>query len=130
MNPDPGSPSDWLRHAKSDLAIARMARTKDVMIEDQCYHAQQCAEKSIKAVLVASGIEPPKTHDLEALLRKMPQSVEIPPKIINAFALTDYASTMRYPGLDVDATENDLAEAVILAEAVLNWAISVIEARP
>ena len=130
MSPNTGSPAEWLRHARSDLAIARLARSKDIMIEDQCFHAQQCAEKSIKAILVAYGIEAPRTHDLEALLRRIPQSVEIPLKIVDAFALTDYATTMRYPGLDEDATKNDLAEAVALAETVLDWATSIIVTGP
>ncbi len=33
-----------------------------------CFHAQQCAEKYIKVLLIACNIEPPRTHSLETLL--------------------------------------------------------------
>ena len=33
-----------------------------------CFHAQQCAEKYLKALLIACNIEPPRTHSLETLL--------------------------------------------------------------
>ena len=32
-----------------------------------CFHAQQAAEKALKAVLVAQGVEPPSIHNLVAL---------------------------------------------------------------
>ena len=51
--PQPGSAQDWLRYAGSDLELARMSASPNVMLESLCYHAQQCAEKSLKAVLVA-----------------------------------------------------------------------------
>ncbi len=33
-----------------------------------CFHAQQCVEKYLKAVLVSEAIDFPKTHDLEELM--------------------------------------------------------------
>lgn len=33
-----------------------------------CFHAQQCAEKYLKAVLAEAGLPVVKTHDLTALL--------------------------------------------------------------
>jgi HEPN domain-containing protein len=32
--------------------------------EISCYHAQQCAEKSLKACLILKNITPPRIHDL------------------------------------------------------------------
>jgi HEPN domain-containing protein len=57
--PRRGSPGDWLRHARSDLALARTTPTPEIMLEALCFHAQQAAEKAIKAVLVVRGITPP-----------------------------------------------------------------------
>lgn len=45
-----GSPDDWLRHAYSDLELARVALPAKVLLELLCFHAQQAAEKSLKAV--------------------------------------------------------------------------------
>ena len=48
-----GSADDWLRHAESDLSLAQIKRNGDeILIETLCFHAQQAAEKALKAVLV------------------------------------------------------------------------------
>ena len=64
MPPEPGSPADWLRHAGSDLALSRTPADNEVLPETLAFHAQQAAEKSLKAVLLHAGIEPPRTHNL------------------------------------------------------------------
>ena len=66
MPPDsdgPGGGEDWLRHARSDLALASaVGPVGDILAETLCFHAQQAAEKALKAVLVHVGIEFPRTH--------------------------------------------------------------------
>ena len=55
----------YMRHAEGDLTTAEKLDGDDE--SDICagaFHAQQAAEKSIKAVLAASGREPQWTHDL------------------------------------------------------------------
>lgn len=53
----PESPQAWLERARSDLALARAAlRLPDVLLEDACFHTQQCAEKALKALLVQRDI--------------------------------------------------------------------------
>src|SRR5213594_4393247 len=66
--PEIGSPADWLRYARSDLALARVARPAEVFLEMLCFHTQQAVEKSIKAVLLANGIRFPYTHDIAKLI--------------------------------------------------------------
>jgi len=46
----PGTPQDWLDHAKSDLAFARLPLREGAYYEGLCFHAQQAAEKALKAV--------------------------------------------------------------------------------
>ena len=41
----PGSPEDWLRYARSDLAIARAYSLHGALVEALCFHAQQAAKK-------------------------------------------------------------------------------------
>ena len=48
----PGSAEDWLRYAKSDLELARIEKPEGVLLENLCFHAQQAAEKTLKAVLI------------------------------------------------------------------------------
>ena len=64
----PGSANDWLARAKGDLALARGPLTVDAFLEDLCFHAQQAAEKAIKAVYVFEGLRFRYTHDLDELL--------------------------------------------------------------
>lgn len=65
MNPKgngrvPGSPDEWLSHAKSDLRLASLAAEDELVRREQvCFHAQQAAEKAIKAVLLSREIEFP-----------------------------------------------------------------------
>ena len=46
-----GSPADWLRYAVSDLEVARTTPSSRILLEALCFHAQQAAEKSIRAWL-------------------------------------------------------------------------------
>lgn len=63
----PDDPREWLRSARSDLALAG-AEVPGADPEGFCFHAQQAAEKAIKGVLLAHGIRFPYVHDLGALL--------------------------------------------------------------
>jgi len=51
----PGSAADWLARAKSDLAIAKAPLPQGAIYEDLCFHAQQAAEKALKAVYQHHG---------------------------------------------------------------------------
>lgn len=117
--PPAGSPADWLRHARSDLALASAPAEGGVLLEHRLFHAQQAAEKALKAVLVVRGVRPPRTHDLSRLLDLVGDA----PAELNAAAdLSTYAVVARYPANlgEVDAHEH--ARAVALAGAVLAWA--------
>jgi HEPN domain-containing protein len=61
---------NWLAFAREDLQMAALALQEDIF-NQACFHAQQCAEKSVKALLEFRGTLPPRTHrlaDLVALL--------------------------------------------------------------
>ncbi len=121
-----GTPADWLRHARSDFAYATAPRPADGLLEVPCFHAQQAAEKSIKAVLVALQIPVPRTHNLKALLERLPRSLHVPPEIEEAAMLTDYAVLARYPGGFEPVEEDEYQEAVEHARRLLTWAEAVI----
>ena len=75
--PAPGSPQDWMRFAYSDLALARSPLLPGVLLEGLCYHAQQAAEKALKAVLVFLNIDFPRTHNIRTLLDLLPAEIPI-----------------------------------------------------
>ena len=70
--PQPGSPADWLRHAAGDLELSKVDRAPAILLESLCFHAQQAAEKALKAVLIAHDIRYPKTHNISTLLDFLP----------------------------------------------------------
>ena len=125
--PQPGSARDWLRYAISDLELARTSGTPNVMLESLCYHVQQCAEKAVKAVLVAGDIPVPRTHSIGLLLDLLPKQMVLPQDMEETAALTDYAVMCRYPGDAEPVTESEYERAVHLAEVVLAWARQTVE---
>ncbi len=72
----PDDPREWLNRACSDLNLAR-SRIPDVLLDDLCFHAQQAAEKAIKAVLIQRNVEFPYVHDLAQLLAEEPEDFEL-----------------------------------------------------
>lgn len=68
------STSEWLYFAFSDLEAAELVNN-DQMFHHVCFHAQQAAEKSIKAILVFNGKLAPKTHSIVELVKLLPSSV-------------------------------------------------------
>ena len=123
----PGSPHDWLRYARSDLALARTRKPRTVLYQHLCFHAQQAAEKALKSVLRAYGRPVPRTHDLAYLLDALPQGVSIPPVLVDLPTLTKFAVQHRYPGEPVPITGRQRTHAVQLAEAAVEWATLISE---
>jgi len=123
-----GSPEEWLAHAESDVNLARLAKDREEILPEQvCFHAQQAAEKALKAVLLHRKVEFPFIHDIEALLEIMTQSgLLMPPDVAAAGALTPYAVEARYPGYEEEITPSHVDEAIRLAEGVLAWATGMI----
>ena len=65
---DPNNPLDWATYAEEDFDVAKILLSKSKpLTTPSCFHSQQCAEKYIKAMLVAKNVEFPKTQDLLAL---------------------------------------------------------------
>jgi HEPN domain-containing protein len=110
----------WLAKAEEDLAVARLILGGTLRSwETASFHAQQAAEKALKAVLVRYQINFPRSHDIGELLNLAePQAAGIIAELGAARALTVYAVAARYPGSEpvskADATHHaDIADRVI-----------------
>lgn len=124
QRPEPGSPVDWLRYARSDLALAEGTPRPEVIIETLCFHAQEVAEKACKAVLFHLGTPPPRTHDLTRIFELLRQQLPVPAEVEGAEELTLYAVVARYPADLGKVEEAEWREAVRLARRVVAWANS------
>lgn len=89
----------WLRKADHDLLnIENNLAANDIPWDTVCFHAQQVAEKVLKAFLAYHGRDLLKTHDLVALLT---HCVNINGTLSDLEAdcrkLTSYGVAARYP---------------------------------
>lgn len=89
------------------------------------FQVQQTIEKALKAWLYLTGVEPPFTHDLVALLKLLNQAgIDIAP-YRDLARFTDFAVQIRYDdqpelqGLDRSAWNNRVAALVSSIEALL-----------
>jgi len=126
---EPGSPGDWLRHARSDLERAAMRKTRAILYAHLCFHAQQAAEKALKAVLATHGLRVPKTHDIAYLMDLLPAGLSITPAMLDLPTLTKYAVQQRYPGENPPIARRHHARAVLLAEDAVTWATRCVGVR-
>ncbi len=128
---DAGLPHSWLAHARSDLACARTLRANpDVLPEQAGFHAQQAAEKAIKAVLLARNVNFPYTHDLEDLVNEVTShAMAAPTELEEAKTLSRFAVETRYPNPS-EITDADIDGAIRIAEAVVAWATPLVPTPP
>lgn len=112
----------WLRKAFSDLAAVEgsiQARALDAA----CFHAQQAAEKFLKAFLIHNAIDFPFTHNLSKLLDLCKTCDEVFDGLrVQVSSLTPYAVELRYdhefwPGQET--AEEARSAALAVRDAVL-----------
>ena len=128
MQHEPGSVGRWLQYARGDMVMAEQPMSADVPYLLRCFHAQQAAEKSVKAVLLRSSVAFPPTHNLSVLFALLPEEVPLPQNLAGIVGLTVYAVSARYPDEIDEATEAEHREAVALGRAAVQWAESTIAA--
>lgn len=131
MEPDPFrlDVQAFLEKATKDLLTAeRMALEPGDFRDVVCFHAQQCAEKALKAVLIATNVEPSRTHDLERLLEELPNSVPVSTQLaLDCSLLTDFGVAPRYPGWEPVSGVIEIDEVLAAARRSLAWALRASE---
>jgi HEPN domain-containing protein len=97
----PVSWKSWVERAEEDYLLALSAiRHKSPLTYGATFHAQQCIEKYIKALLASRQIVFPRTHDLAALGSLCQQhGIVLPVGDDDLELLSAYAVEARYPGI-------------------------------
>jgi HEPN domain-containing protein len=111
----------WLDFADEDLRLGRHGMNMTVAPPPYrliAYHAQQCAEKCLKAYLVLQAVDFPYTHNLGHLLDLCATRGRWAEDLRDAEELTPFAITARYPGEDEEVTPPEAMRALDLAERV------------
>ncbi len=122
----------WLGSSDSDLAIAREIR--DRFAHQSCFHTQQAAEKSLKALLTRVCGDAIPTHELERLMAAFSKLDIVVPDTVRADArsLDKFYVSTRYPDAlgfaDAALTyqPRDADAAIACAERVRAWCDSEI----
>ena len=113
------SPEVWLRYAGDDLTAGERALLAPPLPAVVCFHAQQAAEKALKAYLLHLGEERiPRTHNLSRLAASIEAHEASPPPPAPLIALSAYGAATRYPDLR-EPTAEQAEEALRLAHEVL-----------
>ncbi len=111
----------WLTKASNDLKNAEHTLTLpdgDCPFDTVCFHAQQCAEKSLKAFLTWHGVAFQRIHDLSELLRLCTMAPDLARELNGLEELMPYAVEARYPGEWESIGRAEAQRAVTLARQV------------
>ena len=110
--------TEWINKAEGDWRMAqREIQVADPVWDGICFHAQQCAEKYIKAFLEEHTIAFQKTHDLVELVNLGSGLLaELDPLRPRLAHLSTFGIATRYPGAQADRQAAD--EALRTAEEV------------
>jgi HEPN domain-containing protein len=93
---------EWIAKAENDLlnAAHTLGLGRRCPTDTVCFHAQQCAEKYLKALLSLRGVDFAKTHDLEALAARLRNGRTPAISQDDLAGLTRHATVTRYPGAE------------------------------
>lgn len=122
---------EWVAKAEGDYRTAeRELRPTDTPNFDAvCFHAEQCVEKLMKALLIHLNAIPPRTHDLVALDRLLApvcQNWSWPVKELRLLSVA--AVDVRYPGDSAD--QREASEALDICNRMRIKLLSLLGASP
>ena len=114
----------WIAHAEDDFESAKiLIRRKKPLLYSACFHAQQCAEKYLKALLLVKDEEFPKVHDLNTLDDLCGGiGIFLGMDKTDLARLSAYAVMSRYPG--EEPALDEAKEAIETAKTVRRFARS------
>ena len=119
----------WMLYAVHDLDTAKIINLhlKDYK-ETICYHCQQAVEKALKAYLIYLEIDFKKSHSLEYLLNLIGLKDEFSDEWYEmASKLENYAVEIRYPDVAVFPSDEEIINAIEIAEKFHNLILEKIK---
>ena len=120
--------AQWLTKAREDFQAAQVLLAAG-LTDTACFHAQQAAEKCLKALLEENQEHIPKTHDLDTLIDRFASRLVPSAAVVSAASmLTSFAVEIRYPGTDADIV--DARDALNSATEIMDWTIAILDQMP
>ena len=123
----------WLSQAQDDLEASTVLRERTPHLA--CFHAQQCGEKALKALLTRLTGDSVPTHELERLLEAIngvlpdvPEAIRTPARSLDKYYVpTRYPDALGFANAALAFTSADVDSASETARAVVEWCWSEIE---
>jgi HEPN domain-containing protein len=123
--------NEWMAKADNDLwSATHLLKIKDCPTDTVCFHAQQCVEKYLKALLIAQGTGFRKIHDLRELVALLPSRLRPSLDSDEQDRLTEYATVTRYPGNYEPISLSEARQAVKIARRVRREVRKILEEKP
>lgn len=89
---------EWLHSAMMDLRSIEKILDDPFLTPVACFHAQQCVEKALKAILEKNGREVPKTHDIIRLFALAEKIYDLEIDMDLLHKVSELYIETRYPG--------------------------------
>ena len=120
---------EWLFKAEHDLASSDyLLSSPDSLFDISIYHAQQCAEKSLKAYLAFKEKEIENTHNLKMLVEICALiDIEFNDLYDDCIFLNPYATLYRYPQGDLMPSKDIVVQAISTSQKIFNFVNSKIK---
>lgn len=127
MTPQREEAERLLRLARRDrVAFLALRNAPEVDPAVACFHAQQSAEKVLKAIMCVQQLEYRRTHDLEELASQLADAGNSPPvSELDLRRLTPYAVEFRYDDEVAHLISGEEADSLV--DSLLVWAAEQIE---
>ena len=127
--------AEWKRKADHDRGIAQLAlNAQTVFTDGVCFHAQQAAEKDLKACCIALGINFERKHDMRYLLDLIADKKDVTADMYDwAEQLQQYAVEVQYPEAAIDPTVQEAQTALetsLCFRTLLNEVIDTVSSHP
>lgn len=122
---------EWIKKAENDLLNAKtVIKIPNPPTDTICFHAQQCAEKYLKAFLISKDKEIIRTHNLRFLLEECQEFAGDLEKIREeAIILNSYSIEARYPGDFIEYSVEEAQRAIEMAEKIKNNILEKLEEK-
>jgi HEPN domain-containing protein len=118
----------WIGKARKDADLVEHLAAEDRHREALGYHAQQAAEKYLKALLVRHQILFPSTHDIGKVLALLrPTYPELAHALADTDWLTQFGVEIRYPGDYPEMLPGDEKKALALMRQARDAVMSLLD---
>ncbi len=121
----------WLREANEELATAdAIAANEELPARAACFHAHLAAEKALKGLVIARGVELRRSHDLAYVLALLPADDAQPFDVDDLAALNPWTIEGRYPAELADTGSAEAKNMTAAARRVVAEVERVLEPPP